>query len=678
MTAGGVDGEQDMSELLALRERLASLDEEMRRSAVAGLAGYPPEQIKELLFVAMGDESWRIRKEALDTLFSGDISDELIDDMVGLLSSSDNAGLRNAACEALEKLGVKSLPALCRAIGDADHDVRKFVVDIMGNIGDASVVPLLIKSLRDEDQNVSAAAAENLGKIADPRAVNELVAVLDRQNIPLCYTVLEALSRIGKPVPLPEVIALASEPLLKKPVIDCLGAVGDIDAIPLLIEGLREKARHVRSAAVTALIRIRSGVPASVAAEHVDPQLRSLASTPLVTELIDWLGESDKNLSEAMAQLLGLIGDPSAALLLLEGCRNESLRRACLQAFRAIGRNGVAALMDAYSAADDEHRCYIAYLCGELGAKESAGTLVMGMHDANHVLRRVATIAAGNIGDKALISELEGLLADEEMDVRVSAVESLGRLAAYDEQAVFAIATRLSKADLAERRRSSATLFAALRDTDRLARLIKDEDSGVRKAAIFALAELRASSSVNHLVMALVDEEPDVRMSAAGALGALGGEQAVQSLLVALKDQNQWVKCAALRSLGALHVAEAEPYIVELIDQSEGLVLIAALRTLQEINSDRAIQLARQALEHSDKEVVKAAVEILSLTDEVWLDDYRDRLLCHDHWDIRSLFIKAFAEHRGKLAIPFLQEALNRETDDLVKRQILDTLDGLS
>jgi HEAT repeat protein len=334
--------------------------------------------------------------------------------------------------------------------------------------------------------------------------------------------------------------------------------------------------------------------------------------------------------------------------------------------------------MDAYSAADDEHRCYIAYLCGELGAKESAGTLVMGMHDPNHVLRRVATIAAGNIGDKALISELEGLLEDEEMDVRVSAVESLGRLASYDEQAVLAVATRLSKADLAERRRSSATLFAALRDTDRLARLIKDEDSGVRKAAIFALAELRASSSVNHLVMALVDEEPDVRMSAAGALGALGGEQAVQSLLVALKDQNQWVKCAALRSLGALHVAEAEPSIVELIDQSEGLVLIAALRTLQEINSDRAIQLARQALEHSDKEVVKAALEILSLTDEAWLDEYRDRLLCHEHWDIRSLFIKAFAEHRGKLAIPSLQEALNRETDDLVKRQILDTLEGLS
>lgn len=236
----------------------------------------------------------------------------------------------------------------------------------------------------------------------------------------------------------------------------------------------------------------------------------------------------------------------------------------------------------------------------------------------------------------------------------------------------------LAESENPEKRRSSATLFGALHDSDRLARLIKDENAQVRKAAVFALAELKAKNSVNHLVLALVDEEPDVRMAAAGALGALGGELAVQSLLLALKDQNQWVKCAALRSLGMLRVAEAEPAIIELVAHSEGLVLIAALRTMLEINAEKACRLADLALGNPDKEVVKASIEILSYFDGSWLDEHRERLLFHEHWDVRSLFIKALAEHRGDKALPALQEALELEKDDLVKRQILETMDGLS
>ena len=72
--------------------------------------------------------------------------------------------LRNSAVEALERLGRLAVPVLSLHMDDDDHDVRKFVVDILGNVGDAAAVPLLIKALDDPDPNVSAAAAENLGQ----------------------------------------------------------------------------------------------------------------------------------------------------------------------------------------------------------------------------------------------------------------------------------------------------------------------------------------------------------------------------------------------------------------------------------------------------------------------------------------------------------------------------------
>jgi HEAT repeat protein len=129
-----------------LAEQLRSADEETRRLAVVGLSRYPVGGTKDYLFTALGDASWRVRKEAVDALLAAAISVEIIEEFV-LLLASDNAGLRNSAVEALERLGIRAMPVLCRHVTDDDHDVRKFVMDILGSIGDAEAVPLLVHAL---------------------------------------------------------------------------------------------------------------------------------------------------------------------------------------------------------------------------------------------------------------------------------------------------------------------------------------------------------------------------------------------------------------------------------------------------------------------------------------------------------------------------------------------------
>ncbi|HEX2768930.1 MAG TPA: HEAT repeat domain-containing protein, partial [Geobacteraceae bacterium] len=140
-----------------LKKQLSSSDEETRRLAVAGLVAHPVTETRDYLFAALGDASWRVRKEAVEALLSASVSMEIIEELVNLLASHDNAGMRNSAVEALEKLGAQAMPILCRHVADADHDVRKFVMDILGSIGDAAAVPLLVRALDDPEPNVSAA-----------------------------------------------------------------------------------------------------------------------------------------------------------------------------------------------------------------------------------------------------------------------------------------------------------------------------------------------------------------------------------------------------------------------------------------------------------------------------------------------------------------------------------------
>ena len=658
-----------------LTEQLRSPDEEVRRLAVVGLAEYPLEEVKDALFVAMGDGSWRVRKEAVDAVLTGTVSTEVMEALVSMLAAHENAGLRNSAVEALERLGTLAVPTLCRHVGDNDHDVRKFVIDILGSIGDAAAVPLLIPALDDPDPNVSAAAAENLGKIADPRAVPPLVQALAKTDVWLRYTILEALGRIGKPVPIEVITPLAGENLLKKAVFDCLGAIGEADAVPTLIEGLKGKVRNAREAAAHALIKVRERLPADLAACSMDARLRELAGTPFVDGLLISMETSDRGLKEALVRILGLIGDERSTARLLHGCRDDRLRRYCLLAFENIGAAGALSLLRAFPTADDEERCFIAYICGELKYDGCFFVLREGMEDKNPMLRRVCAVAVGKIGLSDLIDDLVPLLDDAEAGVREGAVEALARLAEKEEEKVLRIAVELAGAKTSEKRRSAAILYAALNDAEKLSLLIKDEDAMIRKTAVNSLAELKSPAAVPHLVMALADEDADVRIAAAEALGEIGGGDVLDPLFLALKDEDPWVKCAALKSLGKMKSDKAVPAIVETFEQGEGLVLISAMETLAEIGGEKVLEIVKKGLENPDEEVVKASIEILSRSGDDWLDEYGGKLLSHPHWDVRRRIIMAMVAYRGEKSLPLLKSVLETESDDLVKETITEIMD---
>jgi HEAT repeat protein len=590
-----------------LRKKLGSADEEERRLAVCALASFPLESVRDLAFAALGDESWRVRKEAVDLILSFTPGEQLSRDLISLLSVQGNAGLRNAVVEVLQTFGNSVLPQLVDTLGHDDPGVRKFIVDILGGIGDASVIPDLAAVLGDEDPNVAAAAAESLGLIGDEQSLPLLLNALDRDEFLLRYAILEALVKIGRPVPLEVITPLAANPLLKKALFECIGIVGNPDAVKLLIEGLHDRARNVREAALVALHAIRRRFAGNGAESVIDGVLRQLAGSDAVEYLMSMSESQDKKIKSAAIAILGAVGDLRAIDLFLREYRDENMQPIALQALRDMGAVAGELLYSHFESADDEGRCIVAHIAGELCLPECARIAAAGLNDPVPMVRSFAAEAIGKAAMTDLIPNVIELLNDVSADVRRRATGALVRLAAVASESVASAAIPLADADNPDCRLQAVRLLAALRDTSHLSLMSKDEDPRVRREAVSCLGELRSPDSSNRLAMALADEDPDVRVAAATALSWPGFADESHSLLLALNDSSPRVQVAALKSLGRRQQVSALKSIISLLQNASGMLRISALQALFQISRQEALPHLRKAEQDADPEVARVA-----------------------------------------------------------------------
>lgn len=90
------------------RELLSSEDAELRRQGVARAAA--AEADFELVFAALSDDDWRVRKEAVRALCEWELSAARLARLVQLLLPGDHVGQRNAAVQALGAHGKRRSP----------------------------------------------------------------------------------------------------------------------------------------------------------------------------------------------------------------------------------------------------------------------------------------------------------------------------------------------------------------------------------------------------------------------------------------------------------------------------------------------------------------------------------------------------------------------------------------
>jgi HEAT repeat protein len=656
-----------MQDIEALGNKLQSIDADERREATVDL-GRAGGQAVPLLLRAMADKDWRVRKTAVEALVAIE-GESVITGLIEALKAEDNAGARNSAIEALVQIGGPALEALLPVLTTPDPDVRKFVIDILGDTKESRAVSALITRLvEDDDENIRVAAAEALGKIRDPRAVDALLICLNRRNQGwLDYAVAEALGEIGDQRALEPLLAALDRSSLREPVLESLGKIGNVNTIDPLILSLADKLRIVREVSIVAIAAV---FRKSAATDR--PKIIQSVRARIIDRAVDLLEEtlvsSAGDLQKATIALLGWVGRESSIQKLFSLLNEEDLRDHVANSLTHIDRDKAVILFPYLSSDNALVRRTVAEVLGEVNSVEAEGRLIPLLRDENGHVRSAAANTLGRLRSRSAVTPLLDMLSDEYQNVQETAIHALAAIG--DESVLDGLTKDFSSCDAFMRRNIVLLLgkFSTEKAVDALAFALKDEEPDVRKAVVNALANASGTKALRPLLLAVSDDDPEVRMPAAEALGAMDAPEARDALIALLADTDLWVQATAARGLGRIGGAQAGEVLMAYLDKAADIFLLALVEVLGSLRYAPACDPLLKLADHQDPEVRKtvlAALDGYEGNEVLWAVLSR---LSDSHWSVRKGAVEAL-KHRRDSAVEALLDKIAEGDPDTAVRQ---------
>ncbi len=309
----------------------ASLDSE-------GAAGMIP-----VLLLGLGDDDWRVRREAALALSRapdhGMIIERLLDRVL-----ADDVEARNAALEALRTLHAVAQPQVLARLTRTVGPRRRFLVEALMEAVTRECLPTLTALLDDEDPNLPPAAIEVISALPDPSAVPVLIAALHHRDPVVRIGALLALQARARHAPVDALVACVRDPLTARLALSLLVVHPDPAAFEAVLQAMERTDRRVFTAAVRACESFgRRG----------DRRLRA----PLVESSPRWssavltlAADPREELAVPAVWMLGHAANQAALAVVLGGLSHHSaaLRAACEDALDvAVTHMATAALAHA-------------------------------------------------------------------------------------------------------------------------------------------------------------------------------------------------------------------------------------------------------------------------------------------------------------------------------------------
>ncbi|MFO7178041.1 MAG: HEAT repeat domain-containing protein [Pseudomonadota bacterium] len=682
-----------------LESLLASDDPEQRRQATAALferASDSPAGAARLVLRALGDDDWRVRKEAVAAAVALSPSRELLDQLIDVLGAGDNVGLRNAAVEAIAGYGEEAIDALVRALPSLDADGRKLAVEALGRTGRDSAVPALVPLLRDEDANVRIAAVEALATVGRA-GIGEVVPLLESclaSDEPLLVlAALDGLNALGAVLPFSIVSRFFGTPLLKRSALVAAGRTRDPRVVAPLIEHLETASGRVFLDLVASLHELSRGGRAVAELREAGARLSAKTRARLSALVNDEYAYEE--LRRAALVVVAALGLDSAVPLALAALSDERFLAEAHEAIELLGDKAIAALVDAVNDGDESERASCLAVLARIapkGTREDVVAAALGaLSDPSADVKRQAFAVLARFGDERVLARVGELLCQPETaQVRKAAEAAFEKLC----QRFAGSARELSRrADPARPEAYAAcivlrTLGAGVRgdageDVAFLSAALKNTASVVRSAALDALAEIGGEAAVDAIALALTDEEHSVRVEAIAALGRVrdtAGRPLGLSSLIGLveHERDPELIAEAVRALGETEDPSVVAVLGGIVWREAPMLAVAAVEALARVGGEAATDRLLEALQHTEPEVVKAAMLAVSEAPDPRVPERLTAALEHEAWDVRGLAADLLARLSGTSARGALRSRLLSEDNPAVREAIAHALDRLS
>ncbi|MBW1761125.1 MAG: HEAT repeat domain-containing protein [Deltaproteobacteria bacterium] len=501
--------------------------------------------------------------------------------------STPHLFLRISILEGLTRLGTRvPWDELRPAVEDAI--VRRISAELLGRTGEPQALEFLLELATDASPQTSSAALRAIAELAEEAEAHrsELIDRLSASKESFRHALHEALlhgdtaTRQGAAYlavlcrdenSLEAVLHAIADDVANPETVEALWSWGPALIEPLLMQRRSEPRVWAISLEVAAELSYRhlDRVPAGTR-----DRIRSLIERDL--------SDTTDAVRAAAAESLRWWGDPRDCRALVECLSSPShqVRAAATSALEALAKRVPAAVEEALERADLDGPggADIAHVLSRLDSDGAVDLLKRGLHSCDPRTRR-AVVQALAMADATDMAQLIGYaVADEDLDVQIAAVRTLGQMSTVE---------------------ANAPLSTAL----------DSPFPPIRAEAALALGRRDASASIPRIRALLQDKEPVVIAAALDALAWLKDAEVAAAVDRALSHADDEVFQAGLRAAHTLPARDAERLVSRGLQHSAWNVRMLAIKLLLDLDTERTRTLLTEALASESDSMVKHAIE---------------------------------------------------------------------
>jgi HEAT repeat protein len=657
-----------------LAEQLAHADADARLSAAQTLAGDETLEPTQPLLAALGDESWRVRRVAVEGLARRAAPDAIAALLTSVREHHHNLGLLNSALQVLAMSDVDTLSPLVGFLNDEDADLRMQAALALGEQRDERATYALLGALGDADTNVRYHVIEALGKLRAVEAADALASIAETRDFFLAFPALDALTRIGDERVAPRIVSLLEDELLREAAAGVLGHLGNEETVAPLAALLNNPSAPA-GAVAQALAALHDRYEKLYGEGAYIADLSRAALNPTGAQnLLDALNESNSGELRPLALVVGWLEGSAVERALTRLLGQADARGEVVEALVRHGSRVTDLLIEQLKSEDLEIRKSAVVALGRIGDARATPALVEVLDEDGELLIATAD-ALAKIGDRRAFDALLAFIGDSHAAVRQAVIGALNSLGSPEMPG--RVLPLLSDPDpnVRESAVKVAGYFGYPECADLLLERCRDEDERVRRAAVEHLPYLEDERATPALVRALRHETPKVRAAAAGAMALVEGTEVSTCLIEALADEDSWVRYFAARSLGQQQIAESTDALVRLVqtDRSNH-VRIAAIEALGRIGGEGAARFVAPLVKSDEPDLVRSAIIALG---RISHPDAQPPLLETLHSpdaEVRAEVARALGERRGAEAVEHLRRVASTDAEPLVFEAATDAL----
>ena len=667
-----LDRERDLS------EQLASEDEETRLKAARAIAEEEAVEESKKLVEVIGDESWRVRRAAVDGLARRAADEDVRSLLLAIREEHRDPGVLNSALQVLALSGVDAVAPLTELLSDPDPDIRIYASHALGDQRDPRAVHELVGALDDENANVRYHAIEALGRLRATGAVDRLISIAESKDFFLAFPALDALTLIGDTRIAPRLVPLLEDELLRSPAANALGHLGDEEVVAPLASLLNRAhaPAHVIAESLASLYD-RFEMSYGEGAYIRDLARRSIRASG-VQNLLDAINKANGNKLRALALVLGWLEGEAVERALVRLLGQPTARKEVVEALVRNGERVTELLIEQLDDEDIETRKAAVIALGRIGDGRAVPALIETLA-GDGGLAIPAAGALGKIGDRRAFDALLDLIGHQDTAVRQAAIAAINSLG-HPEMASRAVAL-LADPDphVRESAVKIAGYFGFRECAELLLEMCHDDCESVRRAVIEHIVYLEDDRVAAAVADALENGTPRVRAAAAYALGQMEGSDVLPRLLKILDDPDPWVRYFATRSIARHGFTESLDELARLAERDTARqVQIAAVDALGEIGGPRAVAVLSALVKSQEPDLASAAIKSLG---QIGHPDALPPLvetLRSAERELRVESLKALGERGGEGVAEIIEWIAAAETDYGVSQAAINALARLA